>query len=1064
MSFTVYKSSAGSGKTFTLVKEYLCMVLKQPTSFRNILAITFTNKAANELKERVLSYLRELSSELDIESSSVKKFMLPVLIEETELDETTIKERAGTTLSLILHNYSDFAIGTIDSFVHRIIKTFAYDLKLPLNFDIELDDEEHLNRAIDILINRIGIDPDLTNILINFTKLKTTEEVDWQIEKDLLKFSKTLINEDGREAIDKIKELNNADFKEIAQKTSKFIKDFKAQINPLAQKAVNLIKSKNISDKSFYYGTKGISVYFKKLSQTRNEDFIPNSYVKKTIEEDIWFGGKVDVVETDLINVVKDELRDYYLQIAEIIDQELERFQLYRIIHKQIYAVAVLSEIGKILEEQKHQNNIIHISEFNKRVADIVFNEPVPFIYERLGERYKSFLIDEFQDTSVLQWQNFIPLIDNSLAEGNFNMIVGDGKQAIYRFRNGEVEQFARLPKLFKADKLPLAAEREQNLIRNFEEKNLSRNYRSKKEIIEFNNLFFNCISEKLVDDYRNIYEGLKQEFDKDNTGGYVHIDLIEGGRGEAWIDSNLDKIKGIVDELIKDEFSFKDITILCRSNLEITTVANFLLQHNYPIITSESLVLGGSAEVNLIIAILNHLINPTEKIYKANILKYLVETECVKEKLEEAMTFTQSPQTDDNEVLNQVDPFLNYLIEHDRQINSAYLLSLPIYDLIEELIRVFHLNDEVNPFVLFFLDAVMRCNSKEQADVFSFLEWWQRNQSKESVVIPEDLNAIQILSIHKSKGLEFPVVIYPFANNNVKTTKSHSWINLQDDYLPKLQSFYLPLSKKEAENTAYADVFQEEVNKSLLDLLNVLYVAFTRPTERLYVISEKLGKSKTASESVSKLILFFLNHAGVFEEAKLAYTFGERVQKKKLSEETSNQTVELKSFISENWRQKLLISTNAPEVWDIHNPEKNKEWGNLIHLILSKIQYKEDSEKVVSQFVESGIIRAAEVKEILKVIDKLMNHQQAGQFFKSGLEVKNEAEILMADGHVLRPDRLIFNKDQLSIIDYKTGKPETKHEQQINGYAKNLAVMGYKNIQKYLIYINEDIQVLEVQ
>ncbi len=1062
MSFTVYKSSAGSGKTFTLVKEYLNMVLKRPTSFRNILAITFTNKAANELKERVLSYLRELSAVND-DVTSVKKFMLPILIEETGLDEATIKERAGTTLSLILHNYSDFAIGTIDSFVHRIIKTFAYDLKLPLSFDVELDDEEHLNRAIDILINRIGIDQDLTNILINFTKLKTTEEIDWQIEKDLLKFSKTLINEDGREAIDKIKELNNEDFKEIAQKTSKFIKDFKAQINPLAQKAVDLIRSKNISDKSFYYGTKGISAYFKKLSQSRNEDFKPNAFVKKTIEEDIWFGGKTDVAEMDSINAIKDELNSYYRQIEDILHQELERFQLYKIIHHQIYAVAVLSEIGKILEEQKHQNNIIHISEFNKRVADIVFNEPVPFIYERLGERYKSFLIDEFQDTSVLQWQNFIPLIDNSLAEGHFNMIVGDGKQAIYRFRNGEVEQFARLPNLFKADKLPLAEEREQTLIRNFNEKNLTRNYRSKREIIEFNNQFFKCISEKLIEDYRNIYDGLEQEFDKDNKGGYVHIDLIEGSRGEAWINSNLDKIKGIVDELISDRFSFKDITVLCRSNSEITTVANFLLQHNYPIITNESLVLGGSAEVNLIIAILNYLVNPSEKIYKANILKYLVETSFVKEKLEEVMMFTQPLKSDDQELIDQVDPFLNYLIAHDRQINAAYLLSLPIYDLIEELIRIFHLNDEVNPFVQFFLDAVMRCNSKEQADVFSFLEWWERNQSKESVVIPEDLNAIQILSIHKSKGLEFPVVIYPFANNNVKTTKSHSWINIEDEYLPKLQSFYLPLTKREAENTAYADVLLKEVNKSLLDLLNMLYVAFTRPTERLYVITEKIGKRKSESENISKLIHFFLNHAGVYEEEKTEYDFGERVPKKKLAEESSNQMVELKSFISENWRKKLLISTNAPELWDIQNPEKNKTWGNLIHLILSKIQYKEDTEKVVSQFVESGIIRPVDVSEVLKVINKLMNHEQAGQFFESNLTVKNEAEILMADGHVLRPDRLVFGINYLAIIDYKTGKPESKHEKQIIDYANKLASMGYKNIQKYLIYLNESIQVLEV-
>lgn len=1063
MGFTVYKSSAGSGKTFTLVKEYLCMVLKQPSSFRNILAITFTNKAANELKDRVLSYLRELASDGNPESSSVKKFMLPILIEETKLDEATIKERAGKTLSLILHNYSDFAIGTIDSFVHRIIKSFAYDLKLPLSFDVELDDDEHLNRAIDILINKIGVDEDLTEILINFTKLKTSEETDWQIEKDLLKFSKTLISEDGRKGIDKIKNLSNDDFKEIASKTSKFIRAFKNQIVSLAKSAIDLINAKQIPDTAFYYGTKGISAYLKKLTKINNEDFKPNNYVRKTVEEDIWYGKKVDAAEIGLIESIKDELSNYYQKIVTILEQDLERFHLYRIIHQQIYAVAVLSEIGKILEEQKQVNNIIHISEFNKKVAEIVFNEPVPFIYERLGERYKSFLIDEFQDTSVLQWQNFIPLIDNSLAEGNFNMIVGDGKQAIYRFRGGEVEQFAKLPKLYRAENLPLADEREQILIRNFEQKPLDRNFRSKREIIEFNNNFFEIISKQLVDDYQPIYDEVKQKFDIENTGGYVHIDLLDCGKGEEWIDANLMRIKEIVDELINDNFSFREITVLCRSNAEITTVANFLLKHDYPIITNESLVLNGSAEVNFIIAFLQYLINPSERIYKAAILKYLVEANSVTETLDEGLNLLNQIRSEHVALELKKDVFLEYLKSYSFEINPAYLLSLPIYDLTEELIRIFKLNDEVNPFVQFFLDAIMKCNAKEHADIFDFLDWWERNQTKESVIIPDDLDAIQILSIHKSKGLEFPVVIYPFANNNVKTTIKHSWIDLDDEYLPKLQSFYLPLTKKEAENTAYADVLLIETNKSLLDLINILYVAFTRPTERLYILTEKIGEDKSSTQTIPKLIRYYLQQSGDFEEEKLSYNVGQRLVKVSEMTESTSKSIKLKSFISENWHQKLLISANAPEIWDIQNPEKNKEWGNLIHLILSKIKIKENAEKVIAQFVDSGIVKSGDSEVVLRLINKLMNHEIAGKFFIDGLNVKNEAEIILADGHVLRPDRLVFGENKLSIIDYKTGKVEHKHEQQISGYAKYLSTMGYKNLHKYLIYINEDIQVVEV-
>ncbi len=1063
MSFTVYKSSAGSGKTFTLVKEYLCMVLQRPYSFRTILAITFTNKAANELKERVLLYLRELSSDASSENSSVKKFMLPILIKETGLDEAQIKGKAAITLSLILHNYSDFAIGTIDSFVHRIIKSFAYDLKLPLTFEVEMDDEEHLNRAIDILINKIGLDEDLTSILVNFTQLKISEESDWNIEKDLLKFSKTLINEDGRKGVEKIKDLSSDDFKEIARKTSRFNTEFKKKIVAIAKQATDLIHGNNISEKSFYYGTKGIGAYFKKLAKYLNEDFSPNTYVVKTIDEDIWWAKKADDSEINLIDSIKDELRSYYLQIAEILNEDLEKFHLYKIIHKQIYAVAVLNEIGKILEELKHQNNLIHISEFNKRVAEIVFNEPVPFIYERLGERYKNFLIDEFQDTSVLQWQNFIPLIDNSLAEGHFNMIVGDGKQAIYRFRSGEVEQFACLPEFYKAENLPLYKEREENIKRNFREEFLDQNYRSKKEIIKFNNAFFKVISSKLEPEYQNIYKDLEQKYDQDKSGGYVQIEMIADAKGEEWTNQNLQKIRETIDEILSDEFTHKDITVLCRSNDEITSIANFLLEHNYPIITSESLVLSRSAEVNLMVSFFRYLVNPNEKIFKANILKFLVETESVKESLEEVLEFVHPNNANDENRLPEEDVFLDYLKSYDYQINQAQLLSLSVYDLAEELIRLFGFNAKPDPFIQFFLDAIMKSSANEHADIFSFIEWWDRNQGKESVIIPEGMDAIQILSIHKSKGLEFPVVIYPFANNNVRTTISNSWIDLEDDNLPQLHSFYLPLSKKETLKTAYSEVFIQESNKSLLDLLNVLYVVCTRPTERLYIITEHPGTKKSENESVTKLIQYFLQQSSMYDEGLLKYSFGSRGERKKREMEVQDQKLELEIMISENWRNKILMSTNAPDVWDLENPEKNKEWGNLIHLILSKINIKHDAEMVISHFLESGIIRKDDENEVSAVIHKLLNHEVAGSFFKEGIKAKNEAEILLPDGHLFRPDRIIFEENDLIIIDYKTGKLENKHKHQISGYAKSLADMGYENIRKVLIYINEDVQVMEL-
>ncbi len=358
-----------------------------------------------------------------------------------------------------------------------------------------------------------------------------------------------------------------------------------------------------------------------------------------------------------------------------------------------------------------------------------------------------------------------------------------------------------------------------------------------------------------------------------------------------------------------------------------------------------------------------------------------------------------------------------------------------------------------------------MKSSSKEHTDIFSFLEWWERNQKNESVVVPEKLNAIQILSIHKSKGLEFPVVIFPFANETSKLSINHKWIDLNDPYIPNLKSVYLPLSKSVKNHKIYPEHHLNEINKSLLDLMNVLYVAFTRPAERLYVITEKLSLKKENGkfDSVPRIIRYYLKQKGIFEEEKTFYVLGKRIKQVKKSIESIDSDMQLNSFISEDWRRKLLISTNAPEHWDVSDPEKNKIWGNLIHNVLAKIVVKEDAQKVISQFVESGIIRAMEKEEVKMVIDNVMNHELAGQFFKEGLEIRNETEILLQNGNVLRPDRLIMEKDKLTVIDYKTGRPEEKHNKQIIKYANTMAEMGYKNIQKYLVYLNEKIEVIKV-
>lgn len=1063
MSFTVYKSSAGSGKTFTLVKEYLKAVLVNPSDFRLILAITFTNKAANEMKERVISNLKELSSsEPDLNSSTIK-FLLPDLLSETKLTVEELKKRATKALALILHNYSDFAIGTIDSFVHKIIKTFAYDLHLPLNFEVELDANKLLKQAIDILISKVGIDQELTKILLSFTAAKIQEESDWNIENDLLKLSKALLNEGSEHRLASLRTLSSQDYQEIIKSLNEFIRCFKTDISKIAKEANDLILSHNISYKSFYYGASGIGKYFERLANLLNDNFEANARVISTINDGKWKAGRISDVESQAIDIIQTSLEDCFSRIEAIKEAKWKKYRLFKVLHKQIYAIAVLGEVEKIIDDFKITNNLVHISEFNKKISKIVLSEPIPFIYERLGEKYKSFLIDEFQDTSVLQWQNLLPLIDNSLAENNFNMIVGDGKQAIYRWRGGEVEQFSSLPKLFQKQHLPFADEREANLERNYKEEILNQNFRSKREIIEFNNEFFDQISKLLSENLKPIYKYQRQEFDLQNSGGYVELNFIQKDQ-ESEHDQMLVQTTAIINNLIAANYPYRDITILCRTNVEASKIANQLIASDIPVLSSESLLLSASAKLNLIVALIKFLLNPLDRINNANIIQLLIEIDWVSASFHECLhSLNNVLNEDDNLTKNILETrFIAWLEAQKIELNVHQLKALPIYDLCEALIRKLNFQRQADPYLQFFLDVALKTTIDGGSNISDFIEWWNENKEKESVIIPEGLNAINVMTIHKSKGLEFPIVIFPYANSNVKTNYS-VWVDVDETEIEKLKTAYIPLSLKNLENTVHEDLFTKENNKSFLDLLNVIYVAFTRSSQQLYVLADLPKENAKEIKNIPAMLKYFLLQKGIWEEDRFNYNFGSFKSCKKIQEVEYNFR-SLTEFNSVDWRKNVLISTSAPEVWDVNDPERNKEWGNLIHYIFSKIEDESQYPQAIDQLVENGIISRTQQQQFKDYVKNVICLDEIVPYFKAGLRIKNEADILLANGQSIRPDRIVFEKDQTIILDYKTGKPEQNHYLQIKKYGTVLKEMGYPSIKLKLVYLNKKVKLVEVE
>jgi ATP-dependent exoDNAse (exonuclease V) beta subunit len=1056
LSFFVYKSSAGSGKTFTLVKEYLTLILPEPEKYRHILAITFTNKAANEMKERVLHNLEELSKPAEKRESKITRDLLPLLIRDTGLSENEIIQNSSQALKLILHNYSDFAIGTIDSFSHRIIRTFAHDFGLPVNFNIELDSDELIETSVNLLLDRVGDDPELTNLLVRFIESRMDDDKTWNIETILIDFARILFDESGMMRLEKLKSLKLEDFRRIAGEIRTGMNVFETKIRKIAKEASELIEKNDLPLSAFYQGDRGIGGYFGKLAGGQIDKITPNSYVTATIDEDKWTSSKASVTDKANIEAIKEKLKDFYLEIQRERGQHYQHYLFLNLVAKTIYPLAVLNEISLTLDAFKKQNNLVHISEFNRRIAGIVLSEPVPFIYERLGERFNHILVDEFQDTSRLQWNNLQPLMENSLASGYFNLVVGDGKQAIYRWRNGDVEQFTDLPDIPGSDLNRFLKERENILKSNYKPCLLKENFRSKFEIVDFNNRFFQFLSSRYPDQLGKVFEDPVQVADPGRNGGYVNIEFISRKDEEvSYKEKTLSCIMKRIQELLADGFSLKDIAILCRKRKDGNETARFLTQNGLKVVSSEALLLSNSPEVNFITGVMKILHDLEDPVLAARLVTYL----CLAGKLKEK--YLPSVLTS----LDKKSPgrsFLEILPDNFPGINVTDLMGTPVYELTEELIRTFGLDSAADPYLQFFLEKVQYFTEKHSTSTTAFLDWWESKKEDLSIITPEGLDAVRIMTIHKAKGLEFPVVIFPFAHDKKDFSKTFLWVDVEDEDLPGLPSVILKPSKDILE-TKYNRYYEEEDRKSLVDLVNLLYVAMTRACTRLYMMTQPAPESNTETQSIQVFLTDFLKESGEWSDEKMVYESGQKVAITSQAKDEMASSSALTVFISADWHHKMIIRPRAPQIWDVGDPQKKNRWGNLIHYVLSGISAASDLDRVLDDIFHSGLIEDQEKDELRETIVSVITHPKTANFFADELVIRKESEILLKDGKTLRPDRVILEGDQITMIDYKTGRPDEKHKDQLRRYEEGLHELGYKTVRKFLLYTTPVIELIEV-
>ena len=1038
-NFIIYNASAGSGKTYTLVRNYLIKILSSNDlgRFKKILAVTFTNKAVAEMKERILNSLYHFSqSQISKEHQS----MFAEISKELNLNQKDLQQKAQNVLHYLLHNYTAFNVQTIDKFTQSVIRTFAFDLNLNTNFGVELDSKLILEHSVDELLNKVGKDSAITKTILDYMKSNINEDSSWNIKKSLLEISKIILNENDIPHLKLLENKTVVDFNTLKQKLQQKLFENKEVIVKSAKELLVEFEKRHISND---FKRNSIPKYFEKLSLESKVDLSkPPPAWQNNIETDDYYNKTCPENIKQAIDEIKPEIISVFFKTKQL---AVQNEYILRIL-KNSTQMSLLRDIYTISEQYKKENNVLLISDFNQLIFETIKDQPAPFIYERLGEKFKDFFIDEFQDTSVMQWNNLIPLADNALSSGLENTdktgsltLVGDAKQAIYRWRGGKAEQFIEM---YRSNETPLFPSANKKV------ENLGTNFRSYSNLITFNNNFFTYLATQFSSPiYTELYkEGNRQETNS-KEGGYVQFEFIEGENAEIKEEAYAKKTYETICNIVSNKFEYKDISILVRTNKQGVLLANYLNEKNIPIISSESLLLQNSNSVQLLINYAKFITNITDSTARLTFFKSVAVFLNLKNKHEFLSKCLES----------NFDELQHYFNTYNLLLPVSPFKEMPIYEAFEYCIRCFTLHKNVNAYVQFFMDFVYEYANKINLGIIDFIEYWDSKKEKLSIVSPEEKNAVQILSIHKSKGLEYPVVIYPFADSDIyKTRDLNLWMPL-NEFSEVFTEGYVSFNKNLFEQYSDQTKAKKDQITSLqeLDNFNVLYVALTRAKEQLYIIS---NHKKEKTPPIGSFQFYFLDFLLASDFKKLddnTYSLGSVQKKSKTKQKTIS--IPLDYYINSDKRNHGI--TQVIPKPNLNNDQTKKvERGNVFHEVLSKINDRSDVEEVLERY-ENKL--SMDDLELLKTnLTEIVSHPFFKTIYNKDNEIFNEREFVHQK-NILIPDRVEFDKfENVYIIDYKTGEKDNKYVKQVEEYASIFENLDQKTVKKYIIYLGNGLRI----
>jgi ATP-dependent helicase/nuclease subunit A len=1047
----IYRSSAGSGKTRTLSKEYIRLALQNPDHFGSILAVTFTNKATQEMKDRIVYSLHAMSN-------GKANDLVSEIAAEDKRTEPEVRQRSQEVLSKILHRYSSFSISTIDAFFQRVIRAFTRESGLLGNFRLEADNDRVLHEVIAELMDELGQDLQLTDWVIQFSKNRLQEGEAWNIIDALRVFALEIFKDTFKVIEEGLTEHGD---KEAMKKTlatlQRIQSEFLEAMKTFSGEAVRLLEDNGITVDDFNFKNQGTAFkYFREFHQGRY--FKSGERVRGSATDARSWASKNSPRARQLVQLAQDSLMPILQKMIRYEDEHSRKYKSAALIEENFYSYGLISDISRKLKEYKAENNLMLLSDSAHFLHGIINQSDTPFIYEKVGSYYRHYLIDEFQDTSHLQWSNFEPLVQESLDQHHKNVIVGDVKQSIYRWRGSDQ---ALLDETIKKERTS-----------GISEFVLEDNWRSAGNLVVFNNALFSAASAIVSSTLgqsrpTEIFKDVKQKPVKFPGKGFVRIRFFENWRGttgESGLESALLNVTGVLEELQEKGIALKDIAILVRRNEEGQRIAAHLLQYKnspsakpgmrYDVVSNESLRLDASSCVLLLISSIRYIHNPEDAIARGEVTYEL-----------SRRTKNVTPEEMESRLSQAGKKGGEDLFPGKLATRLSGLAGLSLFETTETIIRLFRLGEETQELVYLqaFQDLILEFSSQEKNDLSSFLDWWEEVKEKRSIQASSNTEAASIYSIHKAKGLQFKYVIVPFC----------SW-KLDHEIAPLLWSksnekpfdemgFLAVRYSSELENSVFSKAYEDEKVKTYIDNLNLLYVAFTRAEEGLIVMAPKLeSKPSLAGHLVYEAIQATDSLRPHYHSQTNEFLLG-AMENLNPTHENQSQSILLHRYMTFDWRKKIVIKREGTEFFaggkSMDRQRINQ--GILMHRVLSLVHYKQDVDEVLHRLNREGIVMDDEVATLTATFKKMMDHPLIGNWFSTEWQIKTEVPVIIPGGKEGRLDRVIF-KDQkrtghgkATIIDYKTGKKKSEDRRQVEEYAGILSGMGYSDVEAFLLYLD---------